>query len=331
VTDSTGRSARPRPSEDEVRGYLTSLSNWGRWGDGVDGIKGALNLITPDVVASAASLVQDGHTISCSIPFKFAPEGEGWDDSGHLVPGGSPYPVHYLTEKERMVDPKAGTRVSTHDGFLIQPHGQLITHLDAPCHTFMDGTFFNGVHIDGAFGENEALIGSIDLAAGGIVTRGVLLDIPRALGQDWLDNSDTVMPEDLDLAEKVQGVSVQPGDCLLVRTGYRVHSLYQLREGANYSRPGMQASTLPWLRERDVAVLGTDVPTDGMPHEYGSLGLPVHTVGMWAIGLWIIDNCLLEQLGEHCAATGRYEFQLAIAPLDLPGGTGSPVNPIAIF
>jgi kynurenine formamidase len=314
-----------------VRGYLTSLSNWGRWGDGVEGLGGTLNLITPDVIASAGRLVQEGRAIACSIPFMYAPPDEGWDEHGHLIPGGSPYPVRFMIERERMAHPEAGKRVSPHDGVLIHPHGQLITHLDAPSHTYLDGTFFNGVPVDGVFDGDSASVGAIDIVTDGIVTRGVLLDVPRALGLDWLDNSDSVMAEDLDLAEKAQGVQVRPGDCVLVRTGYRAHSLYQLREGPDYRRPGMQAGTLPWLRDRDVAVLATDVPTDCIPHEYGNIGLPVHTVGMWAIGLWLIDNCLLEALAEHCSTSGRYEFLLSVAPLKMPGATGSPVNPLAVF
>jgi kynurenine formamidase len=316
---------------EDVRGYLTELSNWGRWGEGEEGLAGTLNLITPERRAAAAALAHDGVTVSLGIPLKFAEGQEGRDEQGHLVVGSSPYPVHFALERERMEQAAPGRRVSTFDGFLIQPHGQLITHLDAPCHTYVDGTFFNGVPAEGAFTEDSALVGSVDMVADGIVGRGVLLDVPGSQGRDWLEDDEAVMPEDLDRAASWAEVEVRPGDCVYVRTGYRGRALYQLRTGADYRRPGVQAACLPWLREHDVALLATDVPTDCFPHEYGEVGFPIHTVGMWAIGLWLVDNCLLEAVAAHARAVGRHEFLSVIAPLVIPGGTGSPVNPLAMF
>lgn len=283
------------------------------------------------MTARAAGLVREGRPVSCSIPVKFAEDATGRDPDGHLVPGSSPYPLHFPLETERMANARPGTRVSTFDGLLIQPHGQLVTHLDAPCHTVLDGTLFNGVPLTEAHRNGRWVSGGVDLASSGIATRGVLLDVPRAQGRRWLDDTDAVMPADLDRAADAQGVQVRSGDCLLVRTGYRGRALYALREGADYRRPGIQAACLPWLRAADVSVLATDVPTDCFPHGYEELGFPVHTVGMWAIGLWLVDNCYLEELAERCAESGRWEFLLTVAPLVLPGGTASPVNPVAVL
>jgi kynurenine formamidase len=140
-----------------------------------------------------------------------------------------------------------------------------------------------------------------------------------------------VLPEHLLECERQQGVTVQQGDVLFVRTGYRARNFHGLRTGDDFKRPGIQAACLPWLHEREISLLASDVAIDVLPHGYEALGHPVHTVGMWAIGLWLIDNCYLERLSETCAELGRHSFFVTVAPLILRGGTGSPVNPLAIF
>lgn len=319
------------PSEDEVRAYLAQLSNWNRWGEGPDGLRGTLNLITPEKIAAAAALVRTGEVVCCSLPIVYDPAGQGVDEHGHLIPGSTPYALHYMLGFDTLFDVEPTRRAAAMDGFLIQPHGQLITHLDAPAHVALDGTLYNGVPADEAVTVDGAVIGSVELAADGILGRGVLLDVAAARKVPWLEDTDVIMPADLDRCEQLQGVRVGPGDCLVVRTGYRARKPQGAPKVAGYARPGLQAACLPWLRERDVALLSSDVGTDCWPHGYDSLGLPVHTVGLWAIGLWLVDNCYLETLSEHCARTGRYEFFLNVAPLLLTQGTGSPVTPLAIF
>jgi kynurenine formamidase len=319
------------PTEDEVRGYLTELSNWNRWGTGADGLRGTLNLITPERVAAAAGLVRTGQVVCCSLPIVYDPAGEGVDEHGHLVPGGTPYALHYMLEYDSLFDTPPGKRMAAMDGFLIQPHGQLITHLDAPAHVALDGTLFNGVPARDALSPDGALIGSVELARDGILGRGVLLDVAASRGVPWLEDTDMIMPADLERCERLHGVRVGPGDCLVVRTGYRARRPQGAPKVAGYARPGLQAACLPWLRERDVALVSSDVPTDCWPYLYESLGLPVHTVGLWSIGLWLVDNCYLEVLSAQCAGSGRYEFFFTVAPLLLTHGTGSPVTPLAVF
>lgn len=320
-----------RPSEAEVRAYLTSLSNWGRWGHGSEGLRGTLNLITPSRRAAAAQLVEQGDVVACGFPMAYEREVRGRDERGHLVPGGSPFAQHYMLRYEELADVPPTTRAAPMDGFLIEPHGQLITHLDAPAHTVLDGRIFNGVPVSEALGPDGARQGGIELAAPGIVGRGVLLDVPLARGVRWLEDRDVVMPADLERCEQRCGIGVEPGDCVIVRTGYRLHKPQGELKGPGYGRPGLQAACLPWLHERDVAVLASDVASDCWPHGYDALGQPIHAVGLWAIGLWLIDNCAVEQLATVCAREGRYEFLFSVAPLLLTGGTASPVNPLAVF
>jgi kynurenine formamidase len=167
-----------------------------------------------------------------------------------------------------------------------------------------------------------------------VITRGVLLDVAAAKGVHWIEPGKGVFPEDLEAAEARQGVRVESGDAVLLRTGFgrfRRETVSNPPSQLGAVHPGWHAATLPWLRERDVAIIGCDSATDVMPSGYGNVVLPVHTVGIVAMGLWIIDNCDLEEVAVVAASSGRWEFQLSICPLALSGLTSSPVNPVATF
>ena len=170
---------------------------------------------------------------------------------------------------------------------------------------------------------------NIDKAQNGVVTRGVLLDITAVKGKEWLEAGETVSIDDLEAAEKAQGVRLEEGDALCLRLGW-----YKRRNelGAPASgRPGLHAETLPWLYERGISILAADASQDAEPSGYPVIGLPIHRVGIVAMGLWLIDNCNLEELAATCQRLTRYEFQFVLSPLRMQGGTGSPANPLAIF
>jgi kynurenine formamidase len=204
-----------------------------------------------------------------------------------------------------------------------------ITHVDTPSHALYRGTMFNGVPASEVRTADGAIKGGMELIADGIVGRGVLLDVPGVQGRDWLDDGEAIYPEDLERCEQETGVKVGRGDILLVRTGYRRRK--PLGPPRRQPRPGLQAACLPWLHEREVSMIGTDVVADVEPHHYEGFGMPIHTVGIWAIGLWLIDNVQLDDLAVRCAELGTWEFLFVVAPLILTKGTGSPVNPIALF
>jgi kynurenine formamidase len=312
------------PTEQEILGWFQTLSNWGRWG--ADDERGTLNLITSAKRLQAASLVREGLVISCARTIGYEPAAD------NLTPA-----RHFMLSSGEGEAPVNRGRSGAADAFLLQPHGVTMTHLDAPAHSHVRAdpsqpwTLYNGKPARLVTTAQGATVGSIELAGGGIVSRGVLLDIPRVRGVDWLDGNDAVFPEDLDVAEAAEHVRVEPGDILFVRTGF------PRRRAATGPRPtsegvsALQPACLPWLRERDVAVIGADTGNDVMPAQYPAIGLPVHGVGMGAIGLWILDNPDYEELAEACARLGRWEFQSVIAPLKLANGTGSPVNPLAIL
>ena len=314
------------PSHDQVLAWYTSLSNWGRWG--ADDELGTLNLVTDAKRAQAARLVRDGIAVSCARTITWDPTPDGPVPSRHfMLKSGEGEPLESIG------------RSNTLDAFLLAPHGATMTHLDAPAHTLVRSdpalpwTIYNGKPRELVKTVDGATAGSIELAGSGIVGRGVLLDVARVRGSDWLEASNPVLPEDLDAAEAAQRVRVEPGDILFVRTGWPLRRARVGPPTPEDGSPALQAACLPWLRERDVAVLGSDTSNDVSPTEYPGLGRngAIHGVGMGAVGLWILDNADFEELGATCARLGRWEFQAIIAPLKLEHATGCPVNPLALF
>ena len=303
------------PTEEEVLGWMTSLSNWGRWG--ADDELGTLNLITPAKRAQAAGLVKEGLSVTCSR--LIVPEG-GADVTS--IP-----PLHYMVRTGESAPSVGGGGASDFIGFSF--HGLTITHLDALCHQFWNGKMYNGKDASLVTADGKAAAGHIDRVQNGVVTRGVLLDIAQLKGKDWLDAGEAVFTEDLEAAEEAQGVHVEEGDALLLRLGWakRRQELGPPQSG----RPGLHAETLPWLHRRGVSIIVADASQDMDPSGYPTLGLPVHRVGIVAMGLWLIDAANFEETARVCRELNRWEFMFTVAPLRFHNATGSPVNPLAIF
>jgi kynurenine formamidase len=313
---------RPMPTQDEVLGYFTTLSNWGRWGD--DDELGTLNLVTDDVRLAAAQAVRHGKSVSCGWELAVPQELER---STTVCPYAADMPGAENMPSLFHQDRRWGFSNERLD---ILFHGNTITHLDSPCHIFWDGTMYNGRShslVDVATGSAW---GAVTAAANGIVTRGVLLDVARIRGVPWLEPCEAVFPDDLEAAEHRQGVRVRSGDAVLLRTGYgRVR--HEAGASGGFTQAGWHASCLPWLYERQVALIGADTPQDVQPSGFDAVLMPVHTVGLVAMGLWMLDNCDLEACAATAAELGQWEFQLAVAPIRFAGTSGSPINPIATF
>jgi kynurenine formamidase len=310
------------PSEAQVLDWMTSLSNWGRWGE--DDQLGCLNLITPEKRREAAALVTDGVTVSCSRP---------------IVTDITPDITHQV--QRYMVDSGEGRETDPPERRLVRRgasefigmvfHGQTITHIDALAHYSWQGTLYNGKPARLITSREGAQTHSIEAACDGIVTRGVLLDITRVRGSSWLAADDPVMPEDLEAAEKLEGVRVEDGDVLMVRTGNYRKRLELGPVPNTEPATACQVACTPWFKERGVAMLGTDTSNDVRPSQYATITSPLHTMCLVTLGLWLIDNANLEELAQACQRRNRYEFLLAMGPLRLRNVTGSPVNPIALF
>ena len=284
-----------------------------------------MNLITPAKRVAAARLVTDGVSVSCARPI-----------ATDIAADTTVQPMRFMVDSGEGRDTDSPERLLQRRGaaeFIgMVFHGYSITHVDAPSHYFWDGKMYNGRSCNLVTSREGATAASIEVLRSGVVSRGVLLDVARARGVEWLPPGEGVMPEDLEAAEKVQGVRVESGDILLVRTGFYGR---RLKEGAvnplQAGSPALHAACCPWLRERGVAMIGTDTHNDIAPPPYPSMGNSFHVVCLVAMGLWLIDNGNLEDLGRACAERRRWEFLLTIAPLRLKNVTGSPVNPIAVF
>ena len=300
---------RQLPTRDEVLPYLKDRRNWGRWGD--DDQRGAINLITPEKRAAAAKLVRSGRSVSLSrdIP---------------TTPGpGNPVPAQHWTR----VHPREGGGAAVdYYGFVY--HGYTTTHVDALCHVWDADGLWNGRDPVQEVTSNGAQWGGIQHWRDGITTRGVLLDVPKHRGEPFVTQEKPVHGWELEAIAEAQGVALEPGDALAVYSGREAWHAANPDWRGFESSPGLHASCLPFLRDNDVAVLVWDL-MDARPNEY-DIGWTVHGA-IFAYGVALVDNALLQPLAEACAAEGRYEFMLTLAPLPVVGGTGSPVNPLALF
>jgi kynurenine formamidase len=219
----------------------------------------------------------------------------------------------------------------TADYFAISPHGHAVTHLDALCHVFWRGKMYNGFDTI-EVGSHGARKCAIDVAGDGIVSRGVLLDIPKIKNVQWLEPGERIFPEDLDAAEKEHRVQVEEGDILLIRNGRARRRKTVGPWVTMQAMPGLDASCLQWLHDRKIAVLGSDAVSDVLPTSYDPpLKMPIHTGALVMMGVHLIDNAELDPLAEKCKDDGRYEFMFSLLPLVLARGTASPANPVALF
>jgi kynurenine formamidase len=294
------------PSEKVVAGYFNSLSNWGRWGDS-DRL-GTLNYLTDERRVAALSCVRTGLSLSCGLCLDPAQQ-SGWRY-------GPPQRVPFIAQSDgRMAS------IVEHIGLVY--HGRGVTHIDALSHVSWNGSFYNGVPAN-FDPETGATTLSVLEASDGIVTRGVLIDVAH-LQRSSADPNYTVTPADLDAALARQRVEVRPGDAVLLRTGSRVGGTLPP------SYAGWDATCLPWLHEREVAVIGCDTAQDARPSGIDEFPFPIHAVGLVAMGLWMIDNCNLDRLADACALRDQWDFLCCVAPPTFVGLTGGPVNPIAVL
>jgi kynurenine formamidase len=304
-----------------MRALFDSVSNWGRWGK--DDERGTLNYLTPERIAAAGRLVRGGTQISCARNFPVIPGPENPTPAlHHIVMGGDDPCGHGVP----------GLEVSL-DFIGIAYHGLASSHIDALCHVFVEGQMYNGFPATDVR-STGARKNSIMAAKDGIVGRGVLLDIPRLRGEAFVALDRPVRADELDAAEKAQGVSVGEGDILLVSVGRDAQKKAEPHvPGTEYALAGLDPDCIAWLHARRIAVLGSDAVHDPSPpkHYIDGWRIPVHMCALAGMGLHLLDNLYLEGLQAACAREKRWEFLLAVAPLRIERATGSPVNPIAIL
>jgi kynurenine formamidase len=298
----------------EFRAIFESVSSWGRWGAADE--RGALNNLTADRVAAAARLVRSGVTVSLSHPLKTDADLACSEPAEHrmtMLPDASSGPLRFVK-----------------DYVGLDYHNPGHSHIDALCHVFYEGSMYNGRAM-AAIAEEGAQAGSIELLADGLVGRGVLLDIARLRDAPWLEPGQQVFAEDLEAAERGQRVEVGPGDVLLVRTGHAARLAEVGPWDTDEARAGLHPSAARFLADRKVAALGSDGNNDAAPSTTEGVAFPIHVLALCAMGAPLLDYLQLEDLGARCEAAGRWEFLFVGAPLRITGGTGSPLNPIAVL
>ena len=302
--------------ESEFRALFDQVSTWGRFAEHPE--RGALNHLTPERVAEAANLVHSGVTVTLSLPL----------DTEDRVDNPEPADHHMtmLTDE----DIGSGALRFAKDYVGVDYHNDGHSHIDAFSHVAFDGVLYGGTP-DTAVTADGAAAGTIEVLRRGLVGRGVLLDVPRLRGVPWLEPGEEVHREDLEAAEREQGVRVRSGDILLVRNGHARRRAELPPWDTRTAKAGLAPDTATFLAEREVAALGSDGNSDAAPSSVEGVGFPMHVLAINAMGVHLLDYLQFEDLVPECEAAGRWEFLLVAAPLRVVGGTGSPLNPIAAF
>ena len=295
---------------------VRTVSNWGRWNDG--GRRGALNHLTRARIAAALALARTGETVSLGLPLR--------TERGIDVPEPADHHMTMLPD----VDIGSGSVRFAKDFVGADYHNEGHSHIDAFSHVAFDGRLFDG-ESDRSVTAKGARAGDIEVLRNGLVGRAVLLDVPRARGVPWLEPGEHVFREDLEAAERDQGVTVGPGDILLVRTGHAKRLAELDPWDCRDAKAGLHPTTALFLAERQISVLGSDGNNDTAPSTTEGVAFPIHVLAINAMGVHLLDYLQFEDVVPRCEAEGRWDFLFVAAPLRIVGGTGSPLNPLAIF
>jgi kynurenine formamidase len=310
---------------DTVREWGRRYSNWGRWGP--EDELGALNFITPERILAATALPRRGEVISCGLNF---------DHKGPQTgAGGRHNPIHVMLQDGG--DVLAGAQDGIPGGFRYADDSvtmplQCGTQWDALAHVFYDGKMYNDRDI-ALVTSRGAQKNGIEAAKNGVVGRGVLLDIPRHRGELWLEDGFALRPDELDACAEAQGVSIESGDIVLVRTGMMTRCL---DEGSwdgycGGSAPGLSVHCAGWLYEREIAAVCTDTwGIEVIPNETEDCFQPLHMISLRNTGVLFGEIFHMDALADACAQDLRYAFLFTAPPLPITGAVGSPINPIAI-
>ncbi len=279
--------------------------------------RGALANITSATVRHALSLPQAGETVSLALPINSRP----------AVDNGKPA-LHHMVDLGDNEAPEP----SAHKDFIgLDYHGKAITHLDAVCHIGYRSELFGGVSSTEAFSSQGSEWAAVTTMSAGVITRGVLIDMPAIRDVDWLEPGTAIHAEDIELAQRTLGFTIGPGDAVLLRSGHGARRAALGPWNSDNASAGFHVDAMPLLATRQISILGADGDSDARPSPVTGVHSPIHALALTALGIPLLDNLDLEALSQSCARAGRYEFLLVIAPLVVPRGTGSPVNPLAVL
>ena len=309
-------------SDTEFDQIFESVKNWGRWGP--DDELGTVNYLTPEMVRDAASLVRSGRQVSMALPINKVAGPDNPNPAIHFVSQGHDIDMH-----------SHGVRFGL-DFLGMACHGDCHTHVDALCHISYRGLVYNGKPADEVLTSQGATTFDIAVYRRGLVGRGVLLDVPRHRGVEWLEPGEAVTRSELEEIEGAEGVRLGEGDILVFRTGHHKRRL-ELGPWINDAPPGgegkagLHVDTIPWMHERRIVAFLPDGDGEAIPSSVDGVLYPIHALQVTAMGMLVSDSLDLEDLASACGEEGRCEFMVIGLPLRLGGGTGSPWNPIAVF
>lgn len=311
IADKVPESGAEKITLKQLDTLFEEVSNWGRWGD--QDQLGTLNLITPEIKAKAAALVEKGVSVSLAVNF----------DKQKSNYNPKPF-------KHSAATHDSGNHVTVYDEYTVFYHGGAHTHIDALNHVTYKGKSYNGFPADETFPEAEGTLG-IHNVADGIFSRGVLVDIPWLRGVDFLKRSEAITLADFKAWEAKTGITIGQGDVVLVRTGRWEHDKKFGAVFLGLGTAGLHVSVVKWLRERDIAALGSDAGNDVIPSGVEGEDIPVHLLTLVAMGMPLFDNLHLDALASQVLKSNKKEFLFIAAPIRVKGGTGGPINPLAVF
>ena len=303
--------AKRKYTKSDVEKLLKTLSNWGRWGN--DDELGTINLITPNKRKQAAGLVREGVSVSMAH-----------NAVKRSIDGSTPF------EHEVTINNPNGEVGSAGDRYSVFYHGFMHTHMDALCHIFHKGKMYNGFSSATVKKTGAQRLG-IDQLKNGVFTKAVLMDLPALFGKRFLSGDTAIYPEHLEAWEKKSGVKIESGDAMLIHTGRWLRYETEGKWDIPNNSAGLHTSCLPWIKDRDISIIGSDLALDVMPSGVAGVELPVHLVVVVGMGMCILDVLDFRGVAEKAKALNRWSFLLTVGPLAVGGGTGSPINPIATF
>ena len=310
------RSDAPIVTITAYQALFDSSKRWGEFGEKDE--LGALNLITPQTRVNAAALVTTGESLSLANPMSKSASGNFIEPLGHTTF------VFDLPPEFDAGETAAG------DVFNINYHGGIHSHMDGVAHFGWRGQLYNGFDF-APKADGFDHVGVEHIAAHGIFGRGVLVDLPRLYGVNYLEPGAQITAEHLEAWEASTGTTIQSGDILLLRVGRWQLAAGQPDYDALEATAGLHASIGPWLKARGVAAIGCDAISDVMPSGVEGVFNPVHTLANAALGMPIFDHLQLDPVAATAARLGRQTFLFTATPLNIEGATGSPLTPLAIF
>ena len=320
----TPHTSPSNPSRAEVVQMMKDISNWGRWGK--DDEIGTFNLITPAVRKAAVALVKEGLSVSLAHTL----------DKEKLADNPTPFKQEFFVGANGKMSSTAAMDVisSTY-------HATTTTHMDSLCHYIFEGKTYNGWEIEKyhqatptreGFGEGPGCMKNSILGfKNGLMTRGVLIDLPLMKGVKWLEPGTPVTIADLEAWEKFSGIRIGSGDALFLRTGRFARRKELGPWPSAQQSAGFHVSVMPWFKQRDVALISSDSVQDVQPSNIEGFPRPIHLLAINSLGMPMIDVADLEEVAPIAARLKRWTFLLTVTALPAPGGSGSPVNPTATF